>query len=135
MKAMKGQPDKVANTIATGILKVQNQFAKALQGITRTWKQKHQWVFLYSICIVFGTLSMLAIIQPFNTADTGKIIIIKSIIIPKSLYKKNREFLITKKELQAVQEYKAKHHDLLKMKPSLSDSLTLIEESYYSQQK
>ncbi len=129
------QADKVAKTIAAGILKVQNRFALILQGITRNWKQRHQWIFLYSVCVVLGTLSILAIIQPLKTREAARIIIIKSIVVPKSLYKENREFLITKKELQQVREYKAKHPDLMKTRTGLYDSLSLIEESYYSQQK
>ncbi len=129
------QGDRAAKSIATGILEIQNRFAEMLKRMTKKWRQKHQWIFLYSVCVVFGTLSILAIIQPFKADDAAKIIFIKSIMVPKSLYKENREFLITKKELQQVREYKAKHPDLMKTRTGLYDSLSLIEESYYSQQK
>lgn len=127
--------DNAAKSIATVILEIQSRFADILKRMTKKWRQKHQWIFLYSVCVVLGTLSILAIIQPFKTSEAARIIIIKSIVVPKSLYKENREFLITKKELQQAREHKASHHDLMKTRPGLYDSLSLIEESYYSQQK
>ncbi len=129
------QVDKAAKTIASGIMKVQNRFAIILQRTTTKWRQKHQWIFLYTLCSVFGILSILAIIQPFKAGETDKIIVIKSIMVPKSIYKENRAFLITEKEFREVQEYKDKYPDLKKTSPGLYDSLCLIEENYYSQQK
>ncbi len=129
------QGDRAAKSIATGILEMQNRFAGMLKRMTKKWGQKHQWIFLYSVCVVFGTLSILAIIQPFKTREASKVIIIKSIVVPKSIYKENKAFRITRKELEQVRAYKAKHPNLNKTRPGLYDSLSLIEESYYSQQK
>ncbi len=127
--------DKAAKAIAAGILEVQNRFAKILQRITMNWSQKHQWIFLYLVCGLFGTLSILAIMQPFKTCKASRIIILKSIIVPKSIYREDKAFLITEKEFQQVEKYKAMHPELLKIRPGLYDSLSLIEQSYYSQQK
>lgn len=129
------QGDRAAKSIATGILEIQNRFAEMLKRMTKKWRQKHQWIFLYSVCVGFGTLSILAIIQPVKTREATKVIIIKSIMVPKSIYKENKALTITKKEFQQVQEYKGKHPDLMKTRPGLYDSLSLIEESYYSHQK
>ena len=128
-------PDKAATGIANGILKSQRLFATSLQGLTKSWKQKQQWIFLYLICLVFGAMSLVAIISPFKTSGTSNIIIPKSINIPKKFYKEDKAFLITKKEFQQVQEYKRSHPNLLKERPGLYDSLNLIEQAYYSQQK
>ena len=40
-----------------------------------------------------------------------------------------------KKEFEQVREYKVKHPNLSKTRPGLYDSLSLIEEIYYSHQK
>ena len=127
--------DKAAKAIASSILKVQDGFANILQRITSNWRQKHQWIFLYLVCGLFGTLSILAIMQSFKTCNTSRIIILKSILVPKSIYRENETFLITEREFQQVEEYKAAHPGLLKIRPGLYDSLSLIEQSYYSQQK
>ena len=94
-----------------------------------------QRVFLYLICLVFGAMSLIAIIGPFKTSGTSNIIIPKSISIPKKIYKEDKAYLITKKEIKQVQEYKRTHPNLLKERPGLYDSLNLIEQVYYSQQK
>jgi hypothetical protein len=41
--------------------------------------------------------------------------------------------LITEQEFEQVQKFKRQHPNLLKERPGLFDSLTLIEQSYYSQ--
>ena len=128
-------PDKAAAGISNGILKSQRWFATSLQGLTKSWKQKQQWIFLYLICLVFGAMSLVAIMSPFKTYRTSIIIIPKSINIPKKFYKEDKAFLITKREFQQVQEYKRSHPNLLKERPGLYDSLNLIEQAYYSQQK
>ncbi len=128
-------PDKAATGIANGILKCQRWFATSLQGWTKSWKEKQQWIFLFLICLVFSTMSTLTIVRPFKKSTTAYIIIPKSIRFPKNLYNEDKAFLITRKEFQQVQEYKNLHPDLMKEKPGLYDSLNVIEQAYYSQQK
>jgi hypothetical protein len=106
-----------------------------LQGWTKSWKEKQQWIFLFLICLVFSTMSTLTIVRPFKKSTTAYIIIPKSIRFPKNLYNEDKAFLITRKEFQQVQEYKNLHPDLMKEKPGLYDSLNVIEQAYYSQQK
>ena len=80
-------------------------------------------------------MSITAIINPFRTSGISNTIIPKSISILKKIYKQDKAYLITKKEIQQVQEYKRTHPNLLKERPGLYDSLNLIEQVYYSQQK
>ena len=127
--------DKAANGIANGILKSQNGFARYMFSVTKNWKQKQQWIFLYLVCLFFGGLSIVAIVNPFKTKEQDKAIIPKFIFMPKSIHQLNNEFVITENEFQQVQEYKRKYPNLQKERPGLFDSLSLIEQVYYSQKK
>jgi hypothetical protein len=126
-------PDKAATGIANGILKSQRWFASNLEGVTKKWKQKQQWFFLLGICILFGGLSITAIVNSFRQPANSKAIMPKAISIPKTIQNNTNLYLITEKEFQQVQTYKQQHPDLIKERPGLFDSLTLIEQSYYSQ--
>ena len=127
--------DKAATGIANGILKSQRWFATNLENLTAKWKQKQQWVFLYTVCLLFGGLSIGAIVNSFKTPANPKALMPKSITVPKNIYKEDIAFLITENEFQKVQEYKRTHPNLIKERPDLFDSLVLIEQSYYSQKK
>ena len=127
--------DKAATGIANGILKTQNWFAINLQQVTKSWKQKQQWIFLYLVCLVFGGLTIVGIVNSFKASDKTKSIIPKPISTPKNSYRRDKAFLITENEFQKVQEYKQTHPNLIKERPGLFDSLTLIEQVYYSQKK
>jgi hypothetical protein len=127
--------DKAASGIAKGILKSQNGFANYMQSLSKNWMSKQQWIFLYLVCLIFGGLSIIAIVDPFRVKDTNSSLIPKSIAVPKSIHQKRNGFAITENEFQQVQEYKTKHPNLQKERPGLFDSLSLIEEVYYSQKK
>ena len=126
-------PDKAATRIANGILKTQRWFAFNLQSLTKKWKQKQQWLFLSGVCILFGGLSIAAVVNSFRQSANVKSVMPKSITIPKTIQHNTNTYLITDKEFQQVQTYKQQHPNLLKERPGLFDSLTLIEQSYYSQ--
>lgn len=128
-------PDKAATGIANGILKSQRWFANNLKSLTNKWKQSQQWIFLYAVCLVFGGLSIGAIVKSFKTGADSNTLMPKSISVPKNIYKVGKFFIITETEFQKVQEYKRIHPNLLKERPGLFDSLLLIEQSYYSQKK
>jgi hypothetical protein len=128
-------PDKAATGIANGILKSQRWFANTLESLTNKWKQKQQWIFLYTVCCLFGGLSIAAIVNSFKVPETTNAIMHKSITVPKNIYKEHKAFLITENEFQKVQEYKRTHLNLIKERPGLFDSLALIEQLYYSQKK
>jgi hypothetical protein len=127
--------DKAAKGIAGGILKSQNGFANYMYSKTKNWKQKQQWVFLYMVCLFFGGLSIGAIVNSFKIKDQDRTILPKSISIPRNIHQENNQLLITENEFQKVQEYKRKYPNLRKERPGLFDSLTLIEQVYYSQIK
>ena len=138
LKKKEGQvniSDKAATGIANGILKSQRWFANALESLTHKWKQKQQWIFLYTVCFLFGGLSIAAIVHSFRASENAKALMPKSISVPKNIYKEGKAFLITENEFQKVQEYKRIHPSLIKERPGLFDSLVLIEQSYYSQKK
>ncbi len=128
-------PDKVATGIANGILKSQRWFANTLESLTNKWKQKQQWIFLYTVCFLFGGLSIAAMVNSFKVPENAKAVIPKSMTFPKNIYKEDKAFLITENEFQKVQEFKRTHPNLVKERPGLFDSLVLIEQSYYSQKK
>jgi hypothetical protein len=128
-------PDKAATGIANGILKSQRWFANTLESLTNKWKQKQQWIFLYTVCFLFGGLSIAAIVNSFKVPEHSKAVMPKSISVPKNIYKEDKPLIITENEFQKVQEYKRTHPNLIKEKPGLFDSLALIEQSYYSQKK
>ena len=127
--------DKAATGIANGILKSQHWFAYTLESLTNKWKQKQQWIFLYVVCLVFGGLSIAAMVNSFKTGANSNTLMPKSISVPKNIYKGDQAYLITENEFQQVQEYKRTHPNLLKERPGLFDSLILIEQTYYSQKK
>ena len=128
-------PDKAATGIANGILKSQRWFANTLESRTIKWKQKQQWIFLCAVCLVFGGLSIAAMVKSFKTGADSNTLMPKSISVPKNIYEEDKPFLITENEFQKVQEYKRTHPNLIKERPGLFDSLILIEQSYYSQKK
>ncbi|MBS1666417.1 MAG: hypothetical protein JST58_03490 [Bacteroidetes bacterium] len=127
--------NKAASRIANGIIKTQNVFAKYMYDVTRNWKQKQQWIFLYMVCLVFDGLSIVAIVNSFKTKTEGKAIMPKPIAVPKNIQQQNNPFIITENEFQQVQEYKRKYPALQKERPGLYDSLNLVEQMYYSQKK
>ncbi|MDN3654130.1 hypothetical protein QWZ08_00745 [Ferruginibacter paludis] len=127
--------DKAASGIAKGILKTQSGFEKYMLSLSKNWKGKQQWIFLYLVCLIFGGLSIIAIVNPFRVKDTNSSVIPKSIAVPKNIQQQYKSFAITENELKQVQEYKAKHPSLQQERPGLFDSLSMIEEVYYSQKK
>jgi hypothetical protein len=108
------------------------------------WKIKQQWIFLYMVCLIFGSLSVVAIIQPFNNKNTFE----KPAAIhqPKLLPAQEEKIFITDNEITRVHAFKQKLDSLTKTKegklkidaffnqrPGLFDSLEKVEQLYYSQ--
>lgn len=134
-KKSKNISTKAATGIAKGILRTQEKISKYLDRFTANWKQKQQWIFLYFTCLLFGGLSVISIIKPFREHAPIKDFIPRVISVPKMLPSQQRAFVITTEEYQKLQEYKNAHPDLQRERPSLYDSLTIIEQAYYSQKK
>ena len=125
--------DQVAGRLAHLILKYQELFTKMLSGKTNHWSLKQQWIFLCVICIVLGGSSILAILQSFKERPT-EIIPISTSVNLKPLVN-DAPAIITREEFEAAKIYKAEHPDLLHEIPDLYQRLSLIEETYYSQNK
>ncbi|MEO7047794.1 MAG: hypothetical protein ABI091_21025 [Ferruginibacter sp.] len=121
--------DKAASGIATIILKCQQWFAFRLDRYTKKWQVKQQWIFLYFVCGVFGSLSILAVFLPFSEKAFKP----KSISFPRNI--PSQPLQITEEEFQKVQQYKITHPELIKEHPGLYDSLKMVEQAYYSQKK
>ena len=130
-----GVTETAARGIANGILKLQNLFANYMGKWAGNWQRKQQWVFFYITCLVFGGLSILAIVKPFKSAVKNVAIKPQNIVVPMRDGQIAVPLAITEKELQAVKAYKQHHPKLIKERPGLYDSLNLIEQQYYSQQK
>jgi hypothetical protein len=118
---MKVNNDKAAGWIAGKILSMQQKFAKVCGKLSERWKRKQQLIFIYTISIVLGGLSVLAILQPFNARKPGLtrpagIKFIKS--IPE-----DRKAKITEEEVKKVKDFldTAKY-----IRPGLKDSLEKV---------
>ena len=125
--------DKAASSVAKGILWSQKRFTKYMQLATKRWQKQQQSLFLCFICIVFGGYSIMIMIQSFKEQKGINIIKPLPIVTPKKINHQQPHFIITNKEIQAVKGYKQQHPNLMKDSPTLFDSLTLIEQQYYSQ--
>jgi len=141
--------DKAARWVANGILKTQNKFADALGKFSSTWKSKQQWIFLSVVCLVFGGLSFVAIVQSFNKKHQNVLRKSTRIKIPQKLPEERMSVaLITDHEIKQVHLFKHTMdslsktstgkmtlNKLLNSRPGLMDSLEMVEQLYYSQKK
>ena len=134
-KDLSALPDKAAGRIACLILKVQSGFAAWMSKLSGDWTRKQQWVFLVCTCTVFIVLSIVAVVKPFASPTARSAAGPAPIAIPKPLPKEIPRYAITETEFRRVQQYKQRHPQLQQERPGLFDSLTLIEQLYYSQQK
>ncbi len=125
--------NKAAKTISNAILKFQNGFSNLMYAGTKDWNKSRQWIFLYLVCLFFGGLSIVAVIQPFRTNIPNRTFVPTSIKVPRTIKQEKYGFVITENEFQKVQAFKRKYPDLQKDRPGLYDSLTMIEQVYYSQ--
>ena len=133
--------DKAAGWVANGILKVQQKFANALEKLSASWKAKQQWIFLYMVCLVFGGLSVVAIIKPFNKRSQNILSKPAAIKTPWMMPDENQNSVrITDDEIRQVHAFKQSLDSITKKKlsarrPGLMDSLEMVEQLYYSQKK
>ena len=127
--------DKMAKGIANGILTSQNMFSKYMGVFTQKWKPKQQWIFLCVVCLFFGGVSITTIVIPFKTKGRIKLTIPNSITGVTNINQQKGLFTITENEFRLVKEYKNKYPNLERERPGLFDSLSLIEQVYYSQKK
>ena len=141
MKKNHAIADKAAGRIAKGILKIQSRFASTLSKLSASWKTRQQWIFLYMVCLVFGGLSVVAVIQPFNKKASNVLSKPSAIRTPRMLPDENRNSVtITEDEFRKVHAFKESLDSVTKKKllarhPGLMDSLEMVEQLYYSQKK
>lgn len=126
--------DVAAGKIAGSILKSQRYFDRLLSGWTKDWGTKKKWVFLAIVCFIFGGLSLNALLRPFHVQRSNGLKPAQ-IVTPHLTHPKSNMRSISDGEFEAVQKYKLDHPDLKKERPSLLDSLNLIEKIYHSQKK
>jgi len=115
--------------------------------VSASWKVKQQWIFLYSVCLILGGLSVIAVIKPFRSK---KNILSKptAIHLPKLLPLQKEKIIITENEITRVHAFKQRLDSLsrtkegkikvekfLNQRPGLMDSLERVERIYYSQKK
>ena len=100
--------DKAAGWIANAILKVQTKFANTLDVISASWKIKQQWIFLYLVCLVFGGLSTIAIINSFNKKTKQILSKPATIKTPRNIQMDvpGKEVRITDNEIRQVHVFK-----------------------------
>lgn len=144
-----GAGDKAAGWIANTILRIQRKFAEVLEKKSISWKAKQQWIFLYLVCLVFGGLSVVAIIKAFNKKASNILSKPAAIKTPRMIPDENRStVMITDNEIRKVHIFKhtldslsktdygkIKVKNLLERRPGLMDSLEMVEQLYYSQKK
>ena len=140
--------EKAAGKIARGIILVQEGFSRTMFRIAKDWDKGRQKLFLYLVCLAFGTSSIYSIVGPLVTDKPAVSIKLSSITATRPAWSGNKEALITEQEIQKVRELKKKLEELGKTEegekqldtlyqqhPGLLDSLSLIERNYYSQKK
>ena len=139
--------EAAAGKIARWILSIQKKFADVMAKVSASWKVKQQWIFLYSVCLILGGLSVIAVIKPFRSK---KNILSKptAIHLPKLLPLQKEKIIITENEITRVHAFKQRLDSLsrtkegkikvekfLNQRPGLMDSLERVERIYYSQKK
>ena len=138
--------EAAAEKIARAILSVQKKFSDGMAKVSEKWKAKQQWIFLYLVSLVFGSLSVVVIIQPFKDKNGFKKP--TSIHVPKLIQPEGNKVIITYNEISRVHAFKQRLDSLSKTKegkikvdkffnqrPGLFDSLEKVEQLYYSQKK
>jgi hypothetical protein len=127
--------DKAAGRIANIILRIQKKFAEVLGRKSKFWKAKEQWIFLYMVCLVFGGLSVVAVMRPFNKKSPVVVSRPATIKMPRMLPEENSA-RITDEEIKRVRAFKESldsttKNKLLIQRPGLLDSLEKVEQLYY----
>ncbi len=77
--------DKAAEHTVKLILKCQEAFSNRLYSLTGKWKKQQQRIFLFAVCVVMGSLSVVAILQPFYTKKSNSQLSLGSISMPKNI--------------------------------------------------
>lgn len=124
--------DTAAQGIAKSLQSLQQKFAAVMSSVSNKWTRKQKMIFLSLVCVGFISSSISAIMQSFNEE---KFSAPQQIVIPKE--QRNEDIpLITEKEFQRVQSFRQRLDSVtIKQRPGLIDSIRMVEQMYYSQQK
>ncbi len=130
--------DKVAGKIAGGLIKVQTKFGNGMDKIVSTMTTKKVKVWLAVFCIVSGGSSIYFFVNALVTKPKP-VFKIDAVHVPKHFDKSGDEVMenpLPDEMYQHIQEYK-KYMDSLgePIRPSLLDSIKILEEIYLQQQK
>lgn len=125
--------DRVAGSLAGWLIRTQTAFASGLHKKTGNWNQRQKKMFLAVVCIAFISFSISAITQSFKV--TAKIKRPDRIVMP-TRSSEIKEAIISEDEFKNVQRFKSTLDSItIKQRPGLVDSIRMVEEMYYSQQK
>jgi hypothetical protein len=128
-----GASDKAAQGLAGCILRLQRKFALCMERCSESWGRKQKFIFLAAISITFMTMSIVAIVTPFNRKYT-----IEKPSVTVTTRKEQVEIMprITEEEFRSVQEFKSKLDSvMIQNRPGLMDSISMVEELYHSNLK
>lgn len=130
--------DKVAGKIAGGLIKVQTKFSDQMNKLVSTMTIKKVKMWLAVFCIISGGLSVYFFVNALVTKPKPAFKI-DTVHVPEHFDKSGNEILenpVPDEMYQNIQEYK-KYMDSLgdPIRPSLLDSIKILEEIYLQQQK
>ena len=126
--------DKAANKIANFILCLQKMFATAMYKLSKNWQRKQQWLFLCTICLLFGGAGVISILKPVSGNGLPKNIKAEKLTAYPQHEKESR-ILITEDEFKKLHRFKKDNPQIQQVRPGLFDSLGMVEQLYYSQKK
>ena len=130
--------DKVAGKIAGGLIKVQTKFSDQMNKLVSTMTIKKVKMWLAVFCIISGGLSVYFFVNALVTKPK-QAFKIDTVHVPEHFDKSGDEIMenpVPDEMYQNIQEYK-RYMDSLgePIRPSLLDSIKILEEIYLQQQK
>ena len=144
--------DKVAKGIARFLLSIQNGFASLMSERVKNLSSHSKQICLAVFCLMFGGLSIYVFVGAFqDSKNSGKTIKLDQVAVPKYYDQIDSEIAkpsVVEGDVIRINRFK-KYMDslrhsvkgrlvydsILKARPGLMDSITVIEEIYYSQSK
>lgn len=130
--------DKVAGKIAGGIVSVQTSFSRRMNKVVGNMTIQKLKLFLVVFCLTSGGLSIYFIISSL-TSTTATPMKIERVRMPANLNKAGDEIMehsISPEMYQDIQSYKNYMDSIGEpIRPTLLDSIKMLEQIYLQQQK
>lgn len=130
--------DKVAGKIAGALIKVQTKFSEGMNKLVSTMTTKKVKVWLAAFCLVSGGLSVYFFVNAL-VRKPKPVFKIDNVHVPAHFDKSGDETmqnLVPDEMYQNIQEYKSYMDSLGEpIRPSLLDSIKILEEIYLQQKK